>query len=527
MSKASNIAKISAKSSFHMFSGLMISTVISSIGTLLIARLLGSDQYGLFMIVLSVPNLVAVIRNLGLNSAMVRFTAKFRAENRLNEVRSVIVSGIIFEILLGMMLSVFSFFAADFIANAFYNRPEIVPLIQIASFYILVGGLVAAATAAFTGMEKMHLNSIMVVVQSIIKTSVIILLVFFGFGVSGATIGHVISAMIAGIIGLIFVFFIYKNLPPTSTNRLEIKAYTQTMLIYGIPLSLSNIINNFRLQFYVFLLPIYYTIDNTLIGNYNVATNFLILITLFVTPITTMLFPAFSKLDYKKDNSSLKTAFKFSVKYSSFIVVPIAALVMCLSEPAVSTLFGETFDSAALFLSLLAVQYLYFAFGRYANGNLIDSQGDTSFNFKLNLIGAAVGFPIGYVLIMTFGVLGLIFTLLLSVIPQTVLALYFIKNKYGFTLDWISSSKTLFSSCVTAFLTYVLVSFLSLASWLELFIGVLFFVVVFMFVALFSRTICRSDVVNLRGIIAGLGFIAKPVNIILNLIEKLIVALKL
>lgn len=528
MSNVADIAKVSAKGSFHMLWGLVVSTLISAVGTIFIARIMGSDQYGLFTIVLSIPSLVAVILHLGLTSALVRFTAKFRAENRLIELRSVFASAIIFELVLGIILSVSSFFAADFIAGTFYNRPEIVPLIQLASLSILSGGLIAISAAVFTGMEKMYLNSTMVVMQSIIKTVIIIVLVIFGFGVSGATIGYVTASSIAGLIGILFVVLIYKKLPaPLITQKLEIKSYTQTMLAYGLPISFSNIIINLKSQFFIFLLPIYYMMDNSLIGNYNIANTFVVLITLFVTPITTMLLPAFSKLDYNKDQTALKSAFKFSVKYSTMFVVPVTALVMCLSEPAVSTLFGETYNSAALFVSLLAIQYLYIAFGKFNNANLINSQGDTSFNFKLTLITAVIGFPMGYLLIMNFGIIGLIATLLTCVVPQTFLSLRFIKNKYMASIDWVSSVKILFSSGVTAFLTYVLVSLLSLASWLELIIGVLFFVVVFMFVTLLSRTVSRYDLINLREITSGFGFISKSIKWILNLIEKLMVVLKL
>ena len=41
------MAKVSAKGSFHLLWGLVISTVISSIATIFVARLLGSDLYGL------------------------------------------------------------------------------------------------------------------------------------------------------------------------------------------------------------------------------------------------------------------------------------------------------------------------------------------------------------------------------------------------------------------------------------------------------------------------------------------------
>jgi O-antigen/teichoic acid export membrane protein len=72
MSKASEMAKVSAKGSFHLLWGLVISTVISSIATIFVARLLGSDLYGLYGIVLVAPTLIGVFRILGINPAIIK-----------------------------------------------------------------------------------------------------------------------------------------------------------------------------------------------------------------------------------------------------------------------------------------------------------------------------------------------------------------------------------------------------------------------------------------------------------------------
>jgi len=170
-----------------------------------------------------------------------------------------------------------------------------------------------------------------------------------------------------------------------------------------------------------------------------------------------MLFPAFSKLDAQKDRRTLQNVFQFSHKYASLLVIPVAALVMCLAEPAVSTLFKQTYASAPLFLALLAVIYLFTAFGNLSTGNFINSQGKTKFNLYLTLITAAIGFPMAYFLIFNFGVLGLIVTSLISVIPSLVVSLFWVKKNYGLTVDWRSSVKILVSSLLSAASTYVLI----------------------------------------------------------------------
>ena len=527
MSKAAEMARVSTKGSFHLLWGLVLSTVISAVATIFVARLLGSDLYGLYGIALIAPNLISVFRDWGINSAMVRYTAQFRSENRESEVKNILISGIIFEIALGMALSAVSFALSGYLAANVFHRPEITSLIQIASITILAGGLISAVTAAFTGIEKMELNSIMLICQSTIKTAIMITLVLLGLSTSGAVIGYTVSMVIAGLIGVGLVWTQYKNLPKLSSSpKLEIKAYIQTMLKYGAPLSLSAIISGFQAQYYAFLLPIFYVTDNTAIGNFGIANTFVVLIAFFATPITTMLFPAFSKLNPEKDKETLQKVFQYSVKYASLLVVPVAALVMCLAEPAVSTLFGTAYSLAPLFLALLAINYFFPAFGTLSTGNFITSQGKTTFILYLTLLAAAIGIPLGYVLIMQFGVLGLIVTSLVPGIPTTIIPLYWIRKHYELTVDWRSSAKILLSSAIAAALTYVLILELGFSSLIRLIIGVVFFAFVFVAAALLTQTINKSDIENLRGMVSGLGTIGKIFNRVLNIIEKLVETLK-
>jgi stage V sporulation protein B len=526
MSKAADMAKVSARGSFHLLWGLVISTAISSIATIFVARLLGSDQYGLYGIALISPNLIGVFRDWGIDSAMVKYTAQYRSENRASEIRSIIVSGMIFEIGLGVALSAISLAASGYLATNVFQRPEITPLIQIASFSILAGGLINAATAVFTGIERMELKSLTLILQSVIKTAVMIVLVILGFGTYGAILGFTFAIVIAGLVSVALVWTQYMNLSKLNNVKLEIQVYIKTMLSYGAPLSVSTIINSFQGQYYSFLLPIFYVTDNTAIGNYGIASTFVVLITFFATPITTVLFPAFSKLNPKKEKQTLQNVFQYSVKYASLLVVPVAALVMCIAEPAISTLFGETYSTAPLFLALLALTYVYTAFGSLSIGNFFRSQGRTALVLCLTLISAAIGLPLGYILIMQFGVLGLIITSIVVGIPDTIISLYCMKKYYELTLDWRSSAKILLTSAVAAALTYILILELNFSSIIRLIVGTIFFSFVFVVAALLTQTIDKSDIENLRGMIRGMGIVGKVFNRFLNIYEKLMTTLK-
>jgi O-antigen/teichoic acid export membrane protein len=295
---------------------------------------------------------------------------------------------------------------------------------------------------------------------------------------------------------------------------------TKTMLKYGLPLSIGAILIAFLAQFYTYIMAIYVT-DNAVIGNYNVALNFVVLITFFATPVTTMMFPAFSKLDYQKDRETLKNVFQFSVKYAALIVVPVTAMVMALAQPAIGTIFEDKYVQAPLFLALLSITYLYTALGNLSVGNLINGQGYTRYNLKLNVLTAAIGFPLSFVLISQFGVVGLIVTSLTVGLPSFFIALRFIKARFGVSVDWVSSAKILFSSAVTAILTYVLVSPLAFSNPIQLVVGVVVFCFIFLVTAVVTRTFNRADLNNIREIAKVLGPLRKLLDALVSLIEKL------
>jgi O-antigen/teichoic acid export membrane protein len=372
----------------------------------------------------------------------------------------------------------------------------------------------------------MELNSLMLILQSIIKTVIMIALVIFGFGTSGAIIGYIIGMVLAGLIGVALVWTQYRHLPKIGNAKLEIKAYIKSMLSYGAPLSASVILAGFLAQYYSFLLPIFYVTDNVAIGNYGIASTFVVLISFFATPITTMLFPAFSKLDAQKDKGTLQNVFQFSVKYASLLVIPVAALVMCLAEPAVSTLFGHSYSLAPLFLALLALTYFFPAFGSLSTSNFISSQGKTTFILYLTLLSAAIGLPLGYILILQFGVLGLIVTTLVTGIVSTIIPLYWVKKNYELTVDWSSSAKIVFSSSIAAILTYVLILELDFSNLIRLIIGVGFFALAFVATTLFSKTMNKSDIENLCSMAGGLGIVGKIFCRILDFYKKLMETLR-
>ena len=522
MSKAADMAKVSVKGGFHLLWGLVASTIISSIGTVFIGNLLGEANYGLYTIALVAPNLISTFRDWGISIAMIKYTAQYKAENKAANIRGIFAASIIFETVLGLTLLVVAFLLSDILANV-YNLP-ITSLIQIASFTILTGALLGTAQSAFIGVERMEFSSITLVCQSIIKTIIMPILVILGLGPFGAVLGYATAFLIASLIGVFLMWTLYKSQPKPTHNKLEIMTTIKTLFSYGLPLSIATIISGFQTQFYGFILPLYASPE--LIGNYGIAGTFAVLIIFFASPITTILFPAFSKLDIQKDRETLKNVFEFSTKYASLLVVPAAAIVMTLARPGISVLFPEYTD-APLFLALLSISYLFTACGSLSIGNLINSQGQTKLNLKLALITSAIGFPLSLILIPRFGILGLITTTLTANIPSLIIALRWLKKNYGVSVDWSSSVRILLSGATASAITYVLISQLTFSNWIALIVGAVVFLFSFLLAILLTRAINRSDINNLREMLGGLGPLRRLFSLLLDIIEKLMAIFRL
>src|SRR3990170_6064964 len=217
MTKASEMAKVSVKGGFHLLWGLVASTVISAVGTIYLASLLSSNEMGLYALAIAAPNLIGVFRDWGINSALIRYTAQYNSKKQIIHAKKILVAGLMFEVITGLALTIVSFLLSALFANL-YNLAAITVLIQIASFTILINAFLTVAQSAFTGLERMELNSITLISQSVIKALLIPAFVIIGLGVFGAVLGFTIALLIAGVTGALLLWLLYKKLPASTSS---------------------------------------------------------------------------------------------------------------------------------------------------------------------------------------------------------------------------------------------------------------------------------------------------------------------
>jgi hypothetical protein len=262
--------------------------------------------------------------------------------------------------------------------------------------------------------------------------------------------------------------------------------------------------------------------DETLIGNYQMALNFAILLTFFTFPIATVLFPAFAKLDSRNEPQLLKTVFTSSVKYTSLLLVPATTALMVLSNPMVSTLFGrEKWLYAPFFLVLYVTNNLGALVGSLSMNSLLSGLGETRILMRLGILSVAIAVPLGYFLVPTLGIVGVILGTIIAGLPSMLLGLHWTWKRYGVKADFASSAKILVSSAVAAITAYLSFTFLNASDWIRLAVGGASFLAVYILVAPLVGAISQTDIDNFRSMFSGLGVISKLINSLLDLIERI------
>ncbi|MEM3378385.1 MAG: oligosaccharide flippase family protein [Candidatus Bathyarchaeia archaeon] len=520
MNNLFEMGKTSATGSYKVFAATTASTIIMAIGSIIVSRLIGPEDYGLYSIALIPSNIIIIFRGLGIDAAITKYSATLKAQNMQEKAREIITAGLLFEVLSGFLLTLLLILLSNFIAFTIFRRSVSSPLISLVSITIFLGAIITASQSSFKGLERMELYSLTILCQATVKTFASSLLVFIGYGALGLAVGYLTSFIVTALVSLLLLWtLIFKNMKKDKIQKTDFTKNWKRMLSYGVPLHISSIIIGFLAQFYAFIMAIYCT--TTLIGNYQIATQFAILLTLVTTPISTVLFPIFSKIDPKMEVELLQTVFSFSVKYTAIILVPATAAVMALSHPMINTIFGEKWATAPYFLTLYVIGNLYALFGNLSLDNFLAGIGETKIQMKLSLITLAFGIPLAFLLLPPFGLSGLIAGSIVSRAPAIFIGLHWVRKKYKVKISFASSFKILSASAIAALAAFLAISLTAFADWIDLAIGGFTFIAAYLILAPLIGAITPCDIKNLKALFSGLGLPSKIINLPLVAMEKL------
>jgi stage V sporulation protein B len=499
---------------------MVLSDIIAAAGSILVARLLGSTNYGIYGVSAIPISIISLFSNWGLGTAAIRFIAQCRAQGRTEEAKGIFFTGMLAGFLIGIFFTLVAFVAAPFMAIQVFNKPELMPLIQVSSVTLLANSLLVSSQAIYIGFDRAEFSSLAMFLTAVTKALISPALIVLGYGVLGAVIGSSLGPLVSSMVAVLVVYLALWRPLRKNGATLNFFRNLKRMIRYSFPLFISMLLGGALGQIYSFLMALYCT--EFMIGNYKAATNFSVLIAFLATPIATVLFPAFSQLDHRKEADTLRIVFQNSVKYTALVTLPVVAALIILAQPIIQILFGPGYELTPLYLALYALTNVFIGVGGVSIGNLINSQGETKLTLMLNVIALLTGVPLSLYLIPRFQIEGLLVAMILGGIPSLVAGILWVKKYFGLTLDLFSSARIYAATAVSAVLTFLLISWLKMGDVATLLVGGFLFLFLYTASIFLTRAIGRSDIRNLREALRGLGPLFSLFNPILTFAEKIL-----
>jgi O-antigen/teichoic acid export membrane protein len=506
-----------AHSSVVLMIGQVIAAIISAATLIWIANTLGALAYGQYTVALIPVSIALLFQDLGMNMALTRYSALYRHEEHPEKLKTVVMTGLIFSIISALIISALMFTFAGTIASVLLRHPEVEPLVRAASLAVLgSGGLVSTIQAIFVGYEIMNIRSLMQVIWTVLRTAFSLVLILSGFGAFGAVLANSSSQIVAGLIGVLLLF-IFIKFEPGSKEIFNLDVL-KMLIRYGLPLTMSTLIGGISAQIYNYIMILYVSLN--IIGNYGAASNFAVIISFITVPISTALFPLYSK--FKRDDPQIKDIFQMSVKYTTMVTLPITLAIVVLSNPVSSILYRiEDYPYVPLFLSIFILNFAWEGLGGNSLWNLISGVGESGIILRSSIITFFTGLVLVVILVPRYGMIGLLVTIVLDSRGGWIYQIVWAKRKLNITVDWNSTARIYLVGFIASIATYLVITSLQLQSWLALIFGGMTFVTTYAVGLPLCGALKPNDFIQLETIVGALGPLSPFARLILSLLRRL------
>lgn len=464
----------------------IIIVVFSFITVILLARWLGPKEYGFLPLALSIATLLGSFA-VGIGQSTARFIAEYRARD-ISYIRSILKDGIFFIIIFGTLTSSLLVMFSQKIA-LFLGEPRLEIFLKIGAIYLFATYIVIYTYYVFEGFQRIDLNALRVLIESLSKIILAFGFVLLGYGAVGAYLGYVLSSIISAVIGLTILYLKFYK-----TAIHSIKSIKKSIFKYSIPLININAVD-----------LIYKHIDTIMIG-YFLGTNGVAFYTIPKKIIESLGIPAFSMgaavapaIAYGRGNNTDSINSKLfyeTIKYLIILFLPIAVGLAILSQPIIILFFGKEFINSIELLRLSSLLLLLFTIGSISSSILIYT-GKAGIRAKIFGIAGLMNLMLNIVFIPTFGAKGAIYATIITYIPYLLLSFRICLNEFRLSLSIFNPLifKVLISSLLMG--SVIIILFGSINTFLGLILAVFIGGIVYLILIFMLRLITIRDLSNM------------------------------
>jgi stage V sporulation protein B len=337
------------KNSIFSFSTTLISKVGSIIFTIILARLLLPELFGLYSLALSTILIFSAFSNLGVSQTLVKFISSSKSPKKSKAYLDYLLR---IKLLLSLISISALFILAGPIAKSYYNKPIYFALLAGCLYIFIMGfmGFFDSLFHASNNFKKSFFKETLFQASRIILVSATIL-VFITKVSEDKLISFIILALsISLLFSFMFIFFSAKKeikflrLKRSNLTKEEKKTINKFILALS-ALTLSGVLFGF---IDMFILGRY--VGSEFIGFYRAAFSLITSATPLIT-FSGALFPIFSRLKGKR----LETGLKKSILITLFLAVPAFLFTLVVAPFVVSLIFGADYAASSNILRIFSI----------------------------------------------------------------------------------------------------------------------------------------------------------------------------
>ena len=447
------------KTIFKNMSWLFVSQIITSIcgfiWTILMARYLGVQQYGIFGFAVSLTGILCILFDFGIGLHSVRHIATDYDSAPKYLGNAIPLKG---------LFSIFGFFVILIVLIIMKCDQLTITVTLLITIEQIIKKFVELMTATFQAFEEGKFQGISNTLLNVLTFIFILIAIYTDLGLYGISIAYII----ANILALVYCYHVLTKHLTKPQYELD-KEFCKMITIASLPFAASVILSS-----------IYYSIDMVMLTNivgsyatgiYNATYKLIGVLTLFYGIYSAVIFPVMSKF-FKNNESMLLTLYEKSIKYLLLAIIPIAIATMYYSKDIIHLIYGHQYDAASSILSIL-IWTVCLLFVSGAGNTLLNASYKEVTVTKIYAIAAVFNVALNFILIPYLSYDGAAITTVLSDVLIVIIQSYVI-YKLGHRPNkklYIDIVKIITGSIILGIALY----FLNLNMWVALPVGIIIY----------------------------------------------------
>lgn len=370
--------------------------------SVVVARMLGPSEFGLYTLIIWVILISGMFVNLGFTTTTAKYVSEYKGRDDSAAVVGIIRFVLEIQAVAGIIVTLVIFSASPHIA-AIFSESKFGYLFAIAAVGILPSALFDISSYIFTGLQQFKYLAAITFITSFIAVLSIPLALLLGYGV----LGLIVINIAINCIGLCLIFYLLgKEIPFAQFNKAriagEIKRRILRYNIYIIGIVVFDVIVNQRTE--IFFLGYFRTAEE--VAFYSVAFGVAsAAMNILPGSLANVLLPVISETYGKDDREKLKKLFVESTKYLMILAIPICIGGILLASPIISLIYGDRYSPAGPALAVLLVSSCAMVIGTGASSLQYGIERQ-DIVLKLGIFLAALNITLDFLLIPKMGVIG-------------------------------------------------------------------------------------------------------------------------